>query len=191
MRRWGLRLFGALAVWLALVFAWIWQGPEEDRFAHADYALVLGAAVYGDQPSPVFAARIDHAIDLWRLGRVRAIIFSGGLSGDDSVSEAEAGRNRALAAGVPLAAIMMENQSRTTHQNIGFTHQVLLTDPNPSVLVVSDPLHLTRAMQMAAEFGLDAQPSATPLTRYRSASTKVPFALRELYFMHHYWLLGE
>ena len=75
--------------------------------------------------------------------------------------------------------------------NIGFTHQVLLTDPTPNVLLVSDPLHLTRAMQMAAEFGLDAQPSATGLTRYRTLSTKVPFALRELYFMHHYWLLGE
>ena len=67
----------------------------------------------------------------------------------------------------------------------------MLVDRVPSVLLVTDPLHMTRAMQMAQEFGLNAHPSATPLTRYRSLSTKVPFALRELYFLHHYWLLRE
>ena len=191
MKRAAAWLAGGAALWLALVFAWIWRGPAEDPDARADYALVLGAAVYGDAPSPVFAARIDHAIALWRAGRVRGIIFSGGRSAEDRLSEAEAARDRALAAGVPATAILLENLSRTTRQNIGFTHQAFLFGAEPSVLLVTDPLHMARAMQMADEFSLEASPSATPLTRYRSLSTKVPFALRELYFMHHYWVLGE
>lgn len=191
MKRLLAGLGAALGLWLALVFGWIWQGPEEPADPKADYALVLGAGVDGDRPSPVFAARIDHAIDLLRHGRVRAIIFTGGKSDEDSLSEAEAARDYALAAGVPASAMMLESLSRTTFQNIGFAHQAFLTAPEPRLLLVSDPLHMRRAMQMAGEFGLEAQPSATPTTRYRSLSTQVPFAMRELYFMHHYWLFGE
>ena len=69
-RRWLGGLAGLLLVWLALVLGWIWQGPESDPDARADMALVLGAAVDDDAPSPVFAARIDHAIALWKDGRV-------------------------------------------------------------------------------------------------------------------------
>ncbi|WP_277751500.1 hypothetical protein [Aurantiacibacter suaedae] len=44
---------------------------------------------------------------------------------------------------------------------------------------------------MARDLGYEAQPAPTPLTRYRSLGTKLPFALRELWLMHQYWLIGE
>jgi len=177
-------------VWLAAVFVWIWHGPAQNPAARADYALVLGAAVVGDRPSPVYAARIDHGIALWRAGRVQRIVFTGGRGPGDDLSEAAVGQDRALAAGVPAAAIVLETSSRTTRENLRLTRAILSADPAPRVLIVSDPLHMVRATQMADDLGYAAQPSATPLTRYRSVSTKVPFALRELYFLHHYWLLG-
>jgi uncharacterized SAM-binding protein YcdF (DUF218 family) len=191
VKGWLLRSVVALAVWLAGVLCWIWVGPAESEGATADYAIVLGAAVYDDRPSPVFAARIDHAIDLWRQGRVKAIIFTGGRGAGDSLTEAEVGKVRALDRGVPETAIFLETNSRTTMQNLTLAAPERLNIGSGTVLLVSDPLHLRRAMVMAQGLGYDVRPSATEYTRYRSVSTQVPFALRELYFIHHYWLFGE
>jgi len=195
MKSWarrGLKWAGiALLLWFVAVSAWIWVGPGEDDSASAEYAIVLGAAVDGDKPSPVFASRIDHAIDLWRSQRVRQIIFTGGTADGDAVSEAEAARDYARNMGVPAEAIILEDRSQTTRKNLGFAQPGMLGIADGSVLVVSDPLHMRRAMQMAGALGYDAQPSATPSTRYRSFWTKAPFALREVYFIHHFWLYGE
>ncbi len=181
----------AVLFWVVGVFFWIWTGPAERQGATADYAIVLGAAVYGDIPSPVFAARIDHAIDLWRDGRVRRIIFTGGRAQGDALSEAEAASRYARDRGVEASAIVTEGQSRTTVQNLEFSRPENLGIAPGTVLLVSDPLHLRRAMVMARTLGYDAQPSATRTTRYQSASTRVPFAMREVFFMHTYWLIGE
>ena len=189
MRRAGW-LAAVAAAWLALVFAWIWRGPPEQDAPRADYAVVLGAAVDGAEPSAVFSARIDHAIALWRAGQVQGLVFTGGRGPGDSLSEAEAARAYAMARGVPAQAITVETQSRTTLQNLAGVAAMRQVDA-ATWLIVSDPLHLQRAMTMARDLGYDAQPAAAPGTRYRSLSTKVPFALRELYFIHHYWALGE
>jgi uncharacterized SAM-binding protein YcdF (DUF218 family) len=60
-----------------------------------------------------------------------------------------------------------------------------------TAFVVSDPLHMRRALVMAHGLNIDARPSPTPTTRYRSLRSKAGFLLRELYFMHHYWLFGR
>jgi vancomycin permeability regulator SanA len=44
--------------------------------ASADAAVVLGAAVWSSSPSPVFRERINHAIELYRRGKVRKLIFT-------------------------------------------------------------------------------------------------------------------
>ncbi len=175
-------------VWLAATFALIWRGPDEPPEARATYAVVLGAAVMGDEPTPVFAARIDHAVDLWRQGRVRRIVFTGGTGEGDRLSEAAAARRYALAAGVPAAAILSETRSQTTRQNLAFARPLLA---GGTALVVSDKLHLKRAMAMAEALGLRATPSPVRHSAYRTWRTKLPFALRELYFLHHFWLFGE
>ena len=66
----------------------------------ADAAIVLGAAVWEDAPSPVFAARLDHAITLYHQGRVHALIFTGGVGEGDILAESEVARTYALAQGV-------------------------------------------------------------------------------------------
>ncbi|RIV89458.1 YdcF family protein [Aurantiacibacter xanthus] len=190
-RRWLIGLAGLVLVWLALVLGWIWQGADSAPDARADIALVLGAAVDDDEPSPVFAARIDHAIALWNEGRVKRILFTGGRAQGDRLGEAQAARLRAVAAGVPDTAILTEEASRTTMENLVFAQPGNLGHTGGSVLLVTDPLHMRRALTMARDLGYDAQPEPTPLTRYRSLAAKVPFALRELWLIHLYWLIGE
>lgn len=181
----------ALVGWFAAIAFWISTGPEEIPDARADVAIVLGAAVEGDRPSPVFRERIAHAIALYREGRVGRLLLTGGRGAGDSVAESEAAQAMALAEGVPAEAILIETQSVTTMHNL-VEAQLLMRDSGlESALVVSDPLHMRRAMQMADTLGIDAQPCATPSSRYRSWGTKAPFLLREVYFMHHFWLFGE
>ncbi|WP_340587854.1 YdcF family protein [Erythrobacter alti] len=181
----------AIIGWVGAVSYWIAVGPDEAPEASADAAVVLGAAVDGDTPSPVFRERIAHAIDLHQQGRVSTLIFTGGQAEGDTVAESEAGRAMAIEAGVPAEAILIETDSLTTMQNL-VDAQLLMRDAGlENALIVSDPLHLRRATEMAEALGLDAQASATPTTRYQTLGTQAPFLAREVYFMHHFWLFGE
>ncbi|HEX5790824.1 MAG TPA: YdcF family protein, partial [Luteolibacter sp.] len=60
-----------------------------------------------------------------------------------------------------------------------------------SAIIVSDPLHLKRASEMAEDLGMSTVCSPTPTTRYRSLGTKLRFLMRELYFLHHYHFTGQ
>ncbi|MEM7779975.1 MAG: YdcF family protein [Pseudomonadota bacterium] len=189
--RWFSAVFLAFSIYFVTIATLITFGPQQTPNSTAKVAIVLGAGIDGDVPSPVFAARIDHAIDLHNRGRVAAIIFTGARSPEDSVSEAAAGRNYAIAAGIPASDITIEENSRTTFQNLVEAQKLMEANGQVSALVVSDPLHLWRADMMAEDLGISAQMSETPTTRYQTLSTILPFLLREVYFVHHYWILGE
>jgi uncharacterized SAM-binding protein YcdF (DUF218 family) len=177
-------------LWLGAVALWIAVGPGVTGTERGETAIVLGAAVIGDKPSPVFAARLDHAAVLYREGRAGRILVTGGRSGEDDLSEAAAGSVYLQAHGVPVSAILIEDRSRTTRQNLANARAVLGKDAGKPVLIVSDPLHMRRAMAMAAAEGFAAQPAPTPTTRYRSLDTQAPFLAREVWFMHAHWLAG-
>lgn len=159
--------------------------------ASADVAIVLGAAVVDREPSPVFHERIAHGIDLYQAGKVERLIFTGARGEVASIAESEAARVLALAEGVPDEAILTEDESVATMHNL-VEAQLLMRDADAeTALIVSDPLHMRRAMEMAQALGIDAQPSATPTSRFHSWTTQLPFLLREIYFMHRFWLFGE
>ncbi|HEX7333829.1 MAG TPA: YdcF family protein [Pyrinomonadaceae bacterium] len=133
----------------------------------ADAAVVLGAAVWTKDPSPVFRERINHAINLYRNGRVRKLIFTGGQGNPGEPTEAAAARNYALQSGLPASDILIEDKSHTTYENILNAKQLADSHGIRKVLIVSDPLHMKRAMTMASDVGLAAHPSPTPSTRYQ------------------------
>lgn len=178
----------ATLLWSA-VLAWriAAYGGRHDP-APADVAIVLGAAIRGTEPSPVFAARIDHAVALYRRGRVARIVFTGGVGAGDTLAEAEAARRRAIRAGIPDERIAIETRSTITYENLVEARALLGSRPAARVLIVSDPLHMRRAVTMARDVGLDAHPAPTPLSRYRSWRSKAPFLAREVYFYSLYLL---
>jgi uncharacterized SAM-binding protein YcdF (DUF218 family) len=156
-----------------------------------DCAIVLGAEVSGTIPSPVFKARIDHAIALYQAGIVRHLIFTGGVGSQAQIAESEAARNLALASGIPARSISTESVSRTTSENLTESQQIMRDLRLRTAIIVSDPLHLRRSRDLAQDIGIIATPSATPTTRYVSLATKVPFLLREIYFTIHYWIFHQ
>jgi uncharacterized SAM-binding protein YcdF (DUF218 family) len=190
-----LRVFGILAglalvavIGLALdIVLYAGQADTEP----ADAAIVLGAAVYDDEPTPVFEERLRHAVALYRSGQVKALVMTGGHGPGDELAESEAGRDWAIANGVPPEAVLIETQSHTTRQNFSFALPVLAEHGIERVLVVSDPLHMRRAMRMATGLGLDAHPSPTPTSRYQSLGTQIPMLAREVWFTLNYLATGD
>ncbi len=79
--------------------------------ANADAGLVLGAAAWGNRPSPVYRERINEAIALYKAGRVRYLVFTGGTPEPGYPAEGEVGRQFAIAHGVPAAAVLFETTS--------------------------------------------------------------------------------
>ena len=152
----------------------------------ADAAIVLGAAVWGEKPSPVFRERINHGINLYKSDRVNKIIFTGGQGNERELAEATVAKKYAVLQGVSKLNILTETQSRTTYQNLYYAKQVAENHQLSQFLMVSDPLHMKRAMLMAKNLGMKAYPSPTPTTRYQSFKSKLPFLLRETYFYIHY-----
>src|SRR5687768_3339266 len=115
---WSSTLLGIPLIWnIGVAIAVVRAGALNPQ-AHADVAIVLGAAVWDAEPSPVFAARIDHAIWLFEKGQMELLIFTGGRAEGDRLSEAEAARDYALAKGIPRSAIYLETTSTSTHGNL-------------------------------------------------------------------------
>ena len=147
-----------------------------------DAAVVLGAAAWGNNPSPVFRERINHAIDLYNGGYCSFIIITGGKGFPGEAGEGVIGKKYAMKNGVPEDAILAENYSRNTEENIHYAQMIAGKNNLKTFVLVSDPYHLRRAMLIATDDGLDAYPSATPTTRYRSYGERFSFLARETYY---------
>lgn len=182
---WLWRLALLLVIWLVGVSSWIiWVG-DHDEAAPADAIIVLGAAAYDAKPSPVFEERIRHGLDLYRSGYAPLLIFTGGYGGAGArFSESQVARRYALRQKVPKDAILIETVSRTTRQNL-VEAQLLMREHNlHRVIIVSDPLHMARALRLSKELGIDALASSTPSTRFRSFHARWRFLAQEVYFFH-------
>jgi len=151
-----------------------------------DAAIVLGAAVWGNDVSPVFRERINHAIDLYRTGKVRKIIFTGGQGNRNELTEAAEARQYAIENGIPQTDILVEEKSHTTYENLVNAKQVADANGLKKVLIVSDPMHMKRAVSMASDIGLEAYPSPTPTTRYQGWKSQMGSLVHETYYYFGY-----
>jgi uncharacterized SAM-binding protein YcdF (DUF218 family) len=190
-RRIFLILAIALAGWFMVLAVSIWSFGNEEHAQPSDCAIVLGAAVYGERPSPVFEERIKHAVTLYQAGTVSKIIFTGGFGKGASHAESIVGAAYAFREGVPPSAVLTETKSQTTRENLVEAKALMAEASLHSAILVSDPLHLKRSALMARDLGIPAVASPTPTSRYRSWKSKLGFLVREIYFYHHYQVTGN
>ena len=164
-RRWlvlgVLGLVGLLALYYLFNLFAVWRSARNDEARPADAIVVLGAAQYDGRPSPVLAARLDHALALWQDGLAPRIVVTGGQLEGDRFTEATAAAEYLIARGVPDSAILREVQGTSTWESLAATARILHNRGLERVLVVSDPYHSLRARETAREVGLDAYSSPT------------------------------
>ena len=171
---------GGSIVFIFAVALEVYRFSLVDEARSADAAIVLGAAVFRERPSPVFRERINHAIWLYENGYVEKLIFTGGVGWNDNYSEAEVARQYALSRGIPAQAILVETTSTSTIENLINARQVGADQGLHTYLLVSTPFHMKRAMAIAKDLDMEAYTSPTRTTRWISWYTMSRAYIREV-----------
>lgn len=160
----------------------IWTYSNKNELVKSDAAIVLGAAAWHDKPSPVLQERVNHAIWLYENGYVDKIIFTGGKGDQDEHAESEVARDYAINNNVKEEDILIETKSKITEENLTYAYGLARKNKLKTFILVSDPLHMKRAMLMAKHRGMVIHSSPTPTSAYKTLKSKLPFFFRELFF---------
>lgn len=120
--------------------------------------IVLGAALNGDQPSPALQERLDYALTLYRDGWFSTFLCCGG-SRRRQISEAEAMRRYLTKRGVPGEAILLEDASANTEQNLVFARPILERHQLRTCFLITHDYHMYRSWLHARRQGIDALPA--------------------------------
>lgn len=193
----ALRIAAAIVAVVVAYPLWIgvqvWQQSRSDEVHTADAIVVLGAAQYNGEPSPVFKARLDHAAYLFGEDLSPTIIVTGGKQPGDTFTEAEAGENYLAAQGISRDAILGETEGKTTFESLQAVTAIAGEHGIDSLLLVSDPMHSERVKRMAHDLGFhDSWVSWAGYTALdRSRLTKAKELVREVASIMVYELMDR
>ncbi|MFN4071176.1 MAG: YdcF family protein [Thermus caldifontis] len=148
--RWAFLFLLVLAASLPLA-----PGPREEGY---DWIAVLGAAQYGGRPSPILERRLEAALHLYRQGLAPKVAVAGGKAPGDRYSEGEVGCRYLRERGVPAEALLCEEESQNTYENLLFLKPHL----SGRILLVTDAPHLPRALFLARLLSLEAEGYPVP-----------------------------
>lgn len=179
----------AYPVWLGFQ---IWDQSLSDENRSVDAIVVLGAAQYDGEPSPIYEARLRHADYLFKEGFSDTIVVTGGKQEGDRFTEAEAGESYLIDNGVPADRILLETEGRTTLESLKAVHAIAPAQAIDTVLLVSDPMHSERIKRIAYDLGFDDAwtSPASYLELNRSRATKFKELVREIASLLAYELTG-
>jgi len=191
-RRRLLRRVGRGVLFVLLLWAWqvivavgvIVAYGQRDRAQPADVIIVLGAGLRRDNtPGPALTRRSLHAARLWQAGLAPVIICAGGKPGNRTRAEADACAELLREEGIPAAAIIQEDRSRSTEENALYTKAILDANGWRTAILVSDSYHLFRAQHVFRNQGIPAYTS--PVTEGQpSALEYAVFVGREIAALH-------
>lgn len=158
-----------LGTYYVVTLLQVWSTGRSDQARRVDAIVVLGAAQYDGRPSPVLAARLDHALELWQRGLAPTVVVTGGKQPGDRFTEADASRRYLVDRGVPEAAILDEHTSHNSYDSLVGVRDVV--GRGARVLLVSDPFHSLRIRLVAEELGMVGyvSPTRTSPVRGREA----------------------
>jgi len=140
---------------------WYKEVPND----YYDVAIVLGGmASPGKLPDDRthFSSspdRLLHAMQLYKLGKVKKILLTGG-SGEMTgkrIPEAEFLRNELILCGVDSLDILIDNKSKNTRENALFSKELLDTHFNKNVkcILVTSGYHMRRSVACFNKIGLE------------------------------------
>ncbi len=155
-------LFYTPLVW---VLATPLQLAEPPRPADAIVVFAGGVGESG-KAGGGYQERVKQAVDLYHAGWAPLLVFSSGYTA--VFREAEVMRDLATWLGVPPSAIVLETRAGDTHENVLFTYDIVRARGGRTVLLVSSPYHMRRAMLAWHRLapGVEAVPSPPPYSQF-------------------------
>ena len=172
----SLGLFTLEGLWFSFTFvallfySWIYRILPRRR--QYDYIIIHGAGLDGPRPTPLLAGRIDKALELWKKQHQHGkFVVSGGQGADEIVSEAQAMRDYLLEKGVPGDAILMEDKSTTTWENLRYSLAIINADRATGVDATSSAAVASRDVTTAASDASTSDASGTAASSRTAASS--------------------
>jgi uncharacterized SAM-binding protein YcdF (DUF218 family) len=135
-----LLLFYTPFVWLLAKPLWVAELPRQ-----VDAITVFAGGVgESGKAGGGYLERVKQAVDLYHEGMASRLIFSSGYT--FAFQEADVMRELAVSHGVPASAIILESKAANTYENVVFVREILDKHDWRSVLLVSSPYHMRRAI---------------------------------------------
>ena len=132
----------------------------------SDCILVLGAHVWMDgRMSNALTYRCEAALAAWERGLAGDIIVCGAQGRDEPETEAAAMRRWMIERGVPEDRVIAEDRSLNTRENLRNARAIMAQRGFRTAAVCTNDYHLTRALWIARDEGVEAVGIAAPSTR--------------------------
>ena len=173
-------LLALLLFYIGWNYAQIARQSDLDEARPADAIVVFGAAEYAGKPSPVYRARLDHGLALYRRGLAPIVITTGGHGDDEHFTEGGVGRDYLKTAGIPEANLIAETQSADTSDSAERVAIIMKANNLKSCLAVSDGYHIYRIKLMLGEHGIVAFGAPRPPLRPLGRAMRAVYFLREV-----------
>lgn len=177
-------------VYLCIVEVPIIKNARTDREPGRPYLIVLGAAVYQDQPSLTLVRRLEGARDFLNAYPESVAIVSGGMGPGETVTEAEAMKKWLLEHGIEDSRVLLEDRATSTQENLAYSFAIIRErgdEPDGNVAIVSSAYHLFRAKSMARLQGVEAVGVAAP---WGYPLVMLNYFIREAFGITHLWVFG-
>lgn len=147
--------FLLLIAWIAFIQWKVQIAPDQTLPKQVDVGIVLGASLRKDIPSPGLQERLDLAVDLYKQGRFKHLIVSGGLDHNGSkLTEAEGMRDYLVKKGLPAKNILLEPRATSTYENLLYSKQIMDEQGLVSSIIVTHQFHGSRSLDIAETIGL-------------------------------------
>ena len=178
--------------YFCFVESFIVKNARTDPEPKRDYLIVLGAAVYGDQPSLTLVRRLEGAMDYLERYPDSVAIVSGGMGPGETVTEGQAMYDWLCAHGVDPSRVLIEDAATSTEENLENSFAIIRArgeDPQGKVAIVSSAYHLYRAKLFAQKLGVtDAAGVAAPWGYF---FVMLNYFIREAFGVTHFWVFGN
>lgn len=144
------------------------SNSRPDSVVEADYVIILGAGVNGEQLSWTLWERMQKGLDYLEKYPNVKVVVSGGQGPGEGIPEAEAMKRFLVEHGIADERILKEERSTSTMENFRFSKEILAQQPDfqdsERVAVITNDFHLFRSKILAQRNGLIPVgiPSPTP-----------------------------
>lgn len=145
-----LLLFILGVVWVMYALFQVTSERSASAGSRADVGIVLGAALWNDQPSPGLLERLEKAAADYEKGRFKYVIVTGGLdAGGATITEAEGMADYLISHGIPESAILLEDRATSTYENLLYSRAIMREQNLETAIIITHDFHGRRALEVA------------------------------------------
>lgn len=174
-----------------MLFLLIFASVHSANASASGVVFLLGSDMKDNQPGVLYESRIERAISYLNENPFSSLIVCGGLTGENTVTEAEAAYTRITQSGIAADRLLTEDSSARTVDNFDFAASLLEADGHwdrsVPTSIITNRFHFYRASRLASSVGF-REISLIPAPC--KVISSLPWCIREVMAVTNFWLIG-